>query len=171
MPYRSRSRNSLRPVHRIKHVFDAQFALTAGTPNTQEPVSTVDAPVLANTGEVETGSTVNGLYIRVEATRTGTASDVLQNLYFMVMKNVGGNITFPNANVVGASDNKRFVIHQEMLMFSGAQFGPPRTMFNGVVVIPRGYRRMAPDDAIQIQLFAPAGVTNVCMQVHYKEFR
>ncbi len=162
---------SLRPINRIKHVRDAQFGIVAGTANTQEIIITGDNPTLGATNENQTGSTVNGIYLKVETTRTGTSSDVLGNFYLMIMKNPGGNLTFPNANVVGASDNKRYVIHQEMIMLSGQQFGPPRTVFNGVIKIPKGYRRNAPDDRLQMQSFSPGVACNVCMQAHYKEFR
>lgn len=171
MPFRRSRGNQLRPVNRIKHVFDVQDAITIGAPNTQEPIVTVDNPVIANTNEVETGSIVNGIYIKCEATRTGTSSDVLANLYFIVTKNPGGNLTIGNGNVIGGSDNKRFTIHQEMIMLSGAQFGPPRTVFNGVVVIPKAYRRFGPDDRLQIQLFSPGVTANFCLQCHYKEFK
>ncbi len=171
MVFRRRRGNNLRPINRIKHVFDVQFAITVGSPNTQEPITATDTPVIANTDEVQTGSTIRGIYIKCEATKTGTAADTLANLYFTVTKNPGGNVTIANGNVIGASDNKRFTIHQEMIMLSGAQFGPPRTVFNGVVVIPRGYQRFAPDDRLQIQLFSPGVTANVCIQCHYKEFR
>ncbi len=170
VPYRTHKwGNALHPVHRIKHVFDVQLGLLLGAPNTQEIIVTKDAPVLANTNEVETGSKVNGIYLKVEAyARTDAA---LANFYMMVMKNVGGNLTFPNANVVGSNDNKRFVIHQEMVMLQRAINGNPRTIFNGVIVIPRGYRRFAPDDRLQVQVFTPGVDADVCMQSHYKEFR
>jgi len=46
-----------------------------------------------------------------------------------------------------------------------------RTVFNGVVVIPKGYRRMGPSDKLLIKVLCPALDTVICMQVHYKEFR
>ncbi len=171
MVFRRRLRQGLRPINRIKHVFDVQGAITVGAPNTQEPIVTVDSPVIANVSEVQTGSTINGIYIKCEATKTGTSADTLANFYMTISKNPGGNITIANGNVIGASDNKRFTIHQEMIMLSGQQFGPPRQVFSGVVVIPRGYRRFAPDDRLQIQLFSPGITANFCLQCHYKEFR
>ncbi len=137
-------------------------------------IATVDAPTLANTEQVETGSTVNAIYLNVEAYATTSAA--LSNIYMMVMKNPGGNITFPNANTVGSSDNKRYVIHQEMKMLqkeptADSLGGNPRTIFNGVIVIPKGYRRNAPDDRLQIQFFSPGITTELCLQCHYKEFR
>lgn len=163
--------NALRPVHRIKHVIDIQNATTAGTNVTETIVTTVDAPVLANTDEVETGSKINGIFIVVEVSRTGTTSDVLANVYFAIWKNPGGTIGFPASNLIGTFDNKRFCMHQEMVMLQGTNASNPRTLFKGVVVLPRGYRRNGPNDLIQIRLLSPGVAINYCIQAHYKEFR
>ncbi len=160
----------LRPVHRIKHVVDNQAATALGVNFNEVLVRSVDAPVLANTEEVETGSTINGIYLRVEVVNTGVTG-VLANAYMMVFKNPGGNLTFPNPNVVGPDDNKKYVIHQEMVMLQMIDNSNPRTLFNGVIVIPRGYRRMAINDLIQVRIFSPGVELNICLQCHYKEFR
>ncbi len=47
----------------------------------------------------------------------------------------------------------------------------PRTVFNGVVVIPKGMRRMGPNDLWQILTLSPQLDTVACIQCHYKEFR
>ncbi len=171
MVFRQRFQNRLRPVNRIKHVVDIQNATVPGTGVTHFLVDTTDAPVLANTTEVETGSTVNGIYLKVEVTRTGTTSDVLANVYMLVGKNPGANLTLPEANAVGASDNKKYIIHQEMIMLQGFNASNPRTLFNGVIVIPRHYRRNGPDDRIQLRILSPGVNINYCIQCHYKEFR
>ncbi len=161
--------SSIRPVHRIKHVKDSNFGTMVNTQVNVDLITSVDAPVLASTDQVETGSKVNGIYLKVEAVATGTEG--LPNLYMMIVKNVGGNLTFPSANAVGANDNKRFVIHQEMVMLSETATGGPRTVFNGVVAIPKGYRRFGPNDLLQLYVISPFITTNVCVQCHYKEFR
>ncbi len=169
MPFRNRSM-ALRPVHRIKHVVDQQFAVPIGGANTViEIVATVDAPVITSTSQVETGSKINGIYLKVEALPTSEAA--LSNLYMIVGKVPGNNIVLPAANLVGASDNKRFVIHQEMVMGSDSVNANPRTVFNGVIALPRGYRRMGPDDRIKVEFLSPGISWNVCTQAHYKEFR
>ncbi len=134
-------------------------------------IESVDAPVLTNVTEVESGSTVNGIYLRVEVSRTGTTSDVLANVYMMVVKNTTGALNFPNANTVGSSDLKKYVVHQEMVMLQGNNASNPRTLFNGVIVIPRLYRRMSQGDFLQVMVFAPGVNINLCIQCHYKEFR
>ncbi len=166
----SRNRGlSLRPVNRIKHVRDSQGATTAGTQVVQSLITTVDAPVISNTNEVETGSTVNAIYLKVEIVATSSAA--LSNCYLAILKNPGGNLTIPNANVIGANDNKRYFIHQEMIMLQKQDGSNPRTLFNGVIVIPRGYRRNGPDDDVNILIFSPGINFDFCYQAHYKEFR
>ncbi len=161
---------AIRPVHRIKHVVDSQQATTAGTAVTVNIIETVDAPVLANVTECETGSKVNGLYVKVEAYATSTAA--LSNFYMMIFKNPSDTLGgIPNPNVVGSNDLKKFVFHQEMVMLEKNTTGNPRTVFNGVIVIPKGYRRNGPNDKTQIKVLSPGVSTEFCIQAHYKEFR
>ncbi len=170
MVFRNRSRNSLRPINRIKHVLDKQAATALGVLNVTNLAIATDTPTLAVPSAVETGSTVNAIYLKVEVVNTGTTG-VLANAYLFVAKNPGGNIVLPLPNVVGASDNKRFVIHQEMVMLQMVDNSNPRTLFNGVIVLPRGYRRFAPNDALELHIFSPGVELTFCIQCHYKEFR
>ncbi len=161
--------NNLRPVNRIKHVIDSQQGLALGTENTVQLITSVDNPVRANSAEVETGSRVNGIYLKVEA--VSTSSGALPNFYMIVAKNPGNNLNLPPPNLVGADDNKKWVIHQEMVMFQGVADSNPRTIFNGVIAIPKPYRRFGPDDRLVIIFLAPGVATEICLQCHYKEFR
>ncbi len=170
MVFRRRSRNSLRPVNRIKHVVDNQFSVAAAAAQDINLVATTDTPTLAAPASVETGASIRGIYLKVEVVNTGTAG-VLANAYMYVIKNPGGNITLPAANLVGTSDNKRYVIHQEMVMLQMVDNSNPRTLFNGVIVIPRGYQRMAPNDLLVLRIFSPGVELTGCIQCHYKEFR
>ncbi len=166
---RFRSRNNLRPVNRIKHVTDTQAGVVLAVPLAIDLIKAVDAPVIANTNEVQTGSTVNGIFISCEAYATTAAA--LANAYFSLSKNPGGNLSTPAPNIVGGSDNKKYVIHQEMVMLEKKVNGNPRTLFKGVVAIPRGYRRFGPDDRLTVTILAPGVNLDLCIQSHYKEFR
>ncbi len=163
----------MRPVHRIKHVVDSSATLGAGTTLITDIISTKDAPVLANTVEVETGSKVNGIYLHLEvASNEAIDLGAIPNVYMMIYKSQGNSITPPEPNAVGASDDKRFVIHQEMLMIENkGQGSNARTLFNGVVVIPKGYTRMGPNDRLKLSILCPALNIALCWQAHYKEFR
>ncbi len=166
--FRSRN-NAMRPVNRIKHVVDTQQGGVTGTQIVNTLVVAVDAPVISLTTQVQTGSTVNAIYLKVEA--NATTSGALNNFYIAVVKNPGNNLTFPNANAIGGDDNKKYVIHQEMVMFQQQTGSNPRTVFNGVIVIPKGYRRFGPSDRLQLLTFSPGADTNQCLQCHFKEFR
>ncbi len=161
--------NALRPINRIKHVIDSQFAPVIGTQSNVTLIFGVDNPVLANVTEVQAGSKVNGIYLHVEVTAESAAA--LPNAYLSVTKNPGNNITIPVPNVVGSDDNKRFVIHQEMVMLQKIDPSNPRTLFNGVITIPRGYRRFASGDTLVCSVFSPGISLFACLQCHYKEFR
>ncbi len=169
MVFRRRFGNSLRPINRIKHVFDIQAALAVNTLGFHNIVETSDTPDIATTNEVETGSTVNAIYLKVEVVATSSAA--LPNAYLAVGKNPGGNLTLPNPNVVGASDNKKYIIHQEMLMLQKQTGSNPRTLFNGIIILPKGYRRNGPNDLLQLLILAPGVTLEYCVQCHYKEFR
>ncbi len=169
MPFRRFSSMAKRPIHSIKHVVDVQQAIALGVQANQVLIEAVDAPVLANTREVETGSKVNSIYLRVEG--YATTSGALANFYIIIFKNPGGNLTVPQPNGVGANDNKNNVIHQEMVMFQKQTGSNPRTLFNGVLMIPKGKRRFGINDLLQIAFFAPGVNVDACFQCIFKEYR
>ncbi len=161
---------AIRPVHRIKHVIDAEGALS-DTQSVVDVIAVVDDPSLASVTECETGSKVNGIYLKVECNRTsGTGRS---NVYLAVYKNPGAVIAGPDADAVGGSKKKRYVIHQEMVMLGDFVENMPRILFNGVIKIPRGYIRNGPGDKLQVLLkMGGNSVTaDFCLQCHYKEFR
>ncbi len=160
---------NLRPVNRIKHVIDRQSAVTAGSGEDTFLANTTDVPQLSDSDGVETGSKINGIYLKVEA--NATTSGALANFYMYVAKNPGANLTLPEANAVGTSNNKKYIIHQEMIMFQQQSGSNPRTVFNGVITIPKLYSRNGPNDRIIMRVFSPGVNVNYCLQCHYKEFR
>ncbi len=161
----------LRPVNRIKHVVDIQGALPLNTVVTNDIIDTTDTPVLADTNGVETGAKVYGIYLKVEVVRTQATSGVLTNAYLAVFKNPGGSIIVSAPNIIGGDKDKKYVIHQEMIMTEQQGNGNPRILFNGVINIPKLYQRFGPEDKLQIHLLSPGGTMNFCLQSHYKEFR
>ncbi len=171
MPYRRFNRSlSLRPVNRIKHVVDNQFIVALNTNEDTTLVFASDTPDLATAAEVETGAVVRSIFLTIEVVNTG-ATGVLANCYFMIFKNPGGNLTFPKPNVVGTDDNKRYVFHQEMLMLQMVDNSNPRTLFKGVLKIPRHLQRFGPNDTLIARILAPGVEISGCIQVHYKELR
>ncbi len=170
MVFRRRLRGAnIRPVNRIKHVVDVQGGIVANNVQRDDLINTTDTPTLAVSNSVQTGAVVNGIYLKLEAYATTAAA--LANVYMSVAKNPGNNLAIPLPNATGISDNKRYVIHQEMVMLEQSVNGNPRTIFNGVIVIPRGYRRFGPDDTLELAILAPGVDISYCLQCHYKEFQ
>ncbi len=167
-----RHRQSLRPINRIKHVVDASATQAAAAVTSWQIATAVDAPALANSEEVITGSTINGVYVKFEiASNDAQVTGAIPNVYLAIWKNPGNNLTLPAPNAIGISDEKRFCIHQEMVMIQNVVSSNPRILFNGVIKIPKGYRRFGPKDKLTAQILSPAIDISACMQAHYKEFR
>ncbi len=164
-----RFQSRLRPVNSVKHIVDQQGATTAGTRADNNLILAVDSPATANVTEVELGSTVNSIYLKVEINATSSAA--LSNAYLYIMKNPGGNLTTVNGNVLGPSDIKKYVIHQEMVMMQQVTNSNPRTLFVGVIRIPRGYKRFGVNDTLVISLFSPGVNINFCVQCIYKSYK
>ncbi len=159
----------LHPVNSLKHIVDIQGGLSAGTTTTDNIVKSDDAPVLANVDEVQTGSTVSSIFLNVQVASAGTAA--LANVYLAVYKNPGGSLAAINPQGTGSNDNKRFIIHQEMIMCEKNSTGIPRTLFKGVILIPKSYKRMGYNDTLKIGLRAPGVDFDYCWQAIYKEVR
>jgi len=166
-------RNSLRPIHSIKHIIDLQNATAAATKALVSIADAKDAPVLANTTEVEVGCKVLSLYLDISVIGLA-AGGILNNIYMIIYKNPGQNITagnIPNANATGAADFKRQIFHTEMLMLGSTDSDIPQKLFKGVIKIPKVFQNMRINDLIQIQLFSPGATANFCVQCIYKEYR
>ncbi len=161
----------MRPINRIKHVVDLSGTVTAASQLDESLINAVDAPVLSVAKQVQTGATVNGIYLRVEVVPNETDPGAIPNVYLGIFKNVGGGLSVPALNAVGTDDLKRYMIHQEMVMLNNVAGGNPRVIFNGVIAIPKGYRRFGPGDKLNISVLSTAINFAYCLQCHYKEFR
>ncbi len=159
----------LHPVHSTKHIVDKQGALAVDTLVAETIVKAVDAPVKTSVTEVETSSTVSAMFLNIQVAATSTAS--VANVYMYVIKSPGNNLNMVDANKVGTSDIKKFVIHQEMTMTEKNTTAIPRTLFKGVIKIPRGYKRFGADDQLKIVLYSPGVTYEYCIQSIYKELR
>ncbi len=152
---------------------DQQAGTGVATKEVIDIAISTDAPVLAGEEQVETGSTINAIYLNIQATGEGAAG-VLNNIYMIIYKNPGNNILaaqIPNGNVTGGSDFKRQIFHTEMRMLGASSQSIPVSIFNGVIRIPKTYKNMRVNDKISIQLFTPGGTANYCLQCIYKEYR
>ena len=174
MVFRSRAL-ALRPVVSLKHIFDAATSAVGGDiVSTLVPIEAVREPNLLIPNTINQGSVVKSMYMRIEVLATGLFNGV-PRVYMAVQKNPGNAHSTTNPNDVGVNDLKRFIIHQEMTMVGEVGDSPfPRTMFQGVIKLPRGYQRFGYNDRLTVQFSLDAGettgVVNVCGQFIYKEF-
>ncbi len=168
MPFR-RMNSRLHPVNTKKHVIDEQGGLVAGTQIFTGIADGVDAPVLAQTDECAVGSYVRSIFLNVQVAATG--SGALANVYLIVYKNPSNALPAPAANAIGSSDVKKIVFHQEMLMVQRNTTGNPRTLFKGVLKIPRHMQRMGQDDTIIASLLSVGVNMDYCIECIYKEIR
>ncbi len=172
---RRRGQGTLRPVRSLKHIVDVASS-TVTTIQTVIPlISAVDAPAIGAPTDIEQGSQVSAIYLRAEVLATAVYAGV-PRIYMAVFKNPGNNLTVPNPSNVGISDNRKHVIHQEMIMVAPlADSAFPRTMFQGVIRIPPRLKRFGFNDRMVVTFQHAAGettgISNVCVQCIYKEFR
>ncbi len=168
----------LRPVNSVKHIVETNGNVLAGTASVTDVINTVDAPIFTNTVNNHVGSNVRAIYLRVEVVAKIGAGGI-DNIYMGVMKNPANEISIPNLDVIGGTDKRKFFIHQEMLMTGQTGGNPgaaniPRTMFKGVILIPRHYQRNGIDDKLQVILQHCTGEatqqTGFCIECIYKEF-
>ncbi len=147
-----------------------QLGLVAGTQLLVNLIDVTDNPPITDMDGNATASNVKSLFLNVQVAATGTSS--IANVYMMVYKNPGNAIgSIPDANVVGTSDFRKQVFHQEMIMTEKNTTAIARTLFKGVLRIPKHFQRNGADDTIVLALFSPGVNFDVCFQCIYKEFR
>ncbi len=173
MPFRS---NRLRPVNSIKHVVDSQLTVPAGNSSPVVLVRGSENPVIStDTETVKVGAQVSSIFLNVQVVNSVDAVGLINNAYFYILLNPGDNLVAgskPAVNEVGLSDNRKMIIHQEMVMLSDSNDSIPITMFKGVLKIPRKARRIGLNDVIELQVGTPTGGAeiNACIQCIYKEY-
>ncbi len=166
-----RFRRNLRPVFSLKHIVDSSSTLAAATQLAVPIMDAVGEPVLTTPQQTKIGARVSSFYLNVQVVSNETDVGAIPNVYMIVFKNVGNNLTTPDPASVGTSDIKRFVIHQEMIMLNNVQGGNPRTMFQGVIRVPKGLQRQGNDDVMAVVIKSTALNIALCIQCIYKEYR
>ncbi len=171
MVFRRRGSNYLRPVNTVKHVVDIQAGIILAVQQIFDIVATVETPRYETAAaECGIGSHVKSIFLNIQVAASTTAA--LANIYMYCFGNPGANIgAVPNANVVGTSDFRKMVFHQEMIMTEKNTTAFPRTLFRGVIKIPRKFARLGVKDKISIAFFAPGVNFDICFQCIYKEIK
>ncbi len=161
----------MRPVNSIKHVFDTSFTSAAGVQVNTVVMDAVQSPVLTSPTQTAIGATVGSIYLSVEAAVTASTGSAIPQFYMIVFKDVATALTAPDAASVGTSDVKRYVLHQEMVMLTNISGGAPRSVFRGVIKLPRTFKRQGNDDTLRVSTKSINLAVAVCIQCIYKEFR
>ncbi len=175
MPFRRGQ--GLRPIRSLKHVVDTNGGITGGTPSTNDVIDVVANPLNTASNECANGGRVSSIYLNVQVIQKVAAGGV-DNIYMIVYKNDGNNVSAPAVDAVGVSDLRRHVIHQEMIMTGNvltAAAAIPKTLFKGVIKIPRSLQRSGLDDKLQVVIghrnAEATQQSNFCLQCIYKEFK
>ncbi len=173
MPFRNRNR--LRPINSIKHIVDQQLTVPAGGSSPVIILVGAENPVTTVANEIKIGAKVSTIFLNIQVVNSTNATGLINNAYFYIYVNPGGNIVGtarPAVNAVGTSNLRKMVFHQEMAMLSDANDSIPITLFKGVLKIPRKAQRIGIGDEIEIQVGTPAGGAEIdaCIQCIYKEY-
>ncbi len=142
-------------------------------------INTVESPTSSIANNVGNGSTVHAIFLNLQVVLDIPGSGGINNIYMLVYKNPGNNVSNPAPDNVGVTDKRRFVLHQEMSMLGNGNVSPaevnPKTLFKGVVMLPRTFKRNGIDDKLQVVIGHRTGETTQntdwCLQCIYKEFR
>ncbi len=152
--------------------------IIAAANSTTDIMQAVDNPdYIATVQQIQTGAVMKWFFLNVQVIQAVTGGGV-DNVYLAVYKNVGNNTALlGNLDSIGVSDRRRFVIHQEMVMTgntpSNGSGVVPKTLFKGVILIPKSQQRFGLEDRLQIIIGHRTGEatqrTDFCLQCIYKE--
>ncbi len=170
MPFRRSS--SLHPVNSIKHIIDSDGVLNAAAAS-QVPICVAVPNVDTTTfkpGDVRVGAKVNAFFISVFVIgATGAPLNGSIN-WFIWKEHEGQAVTPPQPGQTGVSKIRNQIIHEEKGL-AGSGDGTPMA-FKGVVVVPRGMRRMREGDTWHIRLLSQDATNDAtfCVKAIYKSF-
>jgi len=155
-------------IHSIKHVIDSEGLVTESLSRNPIATAVVTRSTTFNPVEVEVGETINGFFITIFIIGdTGAPVDSAINWY--IIKTRSGQTTVPNASQVGLSDLRNQVFHQEKGL-AGSGDGTPMA-FKGVIVVPKGMRRMREGDQFEIVInLTTTESARFCLRAIYKSF-
>ncbi len=160
------------PINSIKHIIDAEgdLASTGATSVTTIAVAVpnVDTSVFKS-GDIRVGATINAFFLSIFAIGA-TGAGIGAPINWILMK-LHEQQTSANPGQTGTSARRNQIIHEEKGL-AGSADGTPMA-FKGVVVIPKGMRRMREGDSWVISQALSANATsdaNFCVKAIYKSF-
>ncbi len=169
MPFRRRS--SLVPVNSIKHIIDAEGALTGARSDIPIVTAVDQNPVPFDPSKVLFGRKINAFFVSIFFIGA-TGAPLTGSLNWYIAKRHAGQTTgdFPGADATGSSQLRNQIIHQEKGL-AGSGDGTAMA-FKGVIVVPRGIRRMREGDEWFFSLKNNDGAVNAtfCVRAIFKSF-
>lgn len=168
---------ALRPVNSIKHVVDTNGSVFAAAPSVTDIIRAIENPDYnVTTNQVHVGAVMTWFFLNVQVIQQIVAGGI-DNIYLTIYKNVGNNTPLlVNGDAIGTTDLRRFIIHQEMVMTGSGNTvnsSIPKTLFKGVIRIPKSLQRFGTQDRLQVHISHRTGEATqqsaFCLQCIYKE--
>ncbi len=165
-----RFRSSKSPINSIKHIIDSDGAL-AGGGNSVNDIATAVPNVGATfvPVEVRVGATINAFFLSIFIIGA-SGSGLSSSLNWYIIKTHGDQTTLPTPGFTGNSDVRNQIFHEEKGL-AGSADGTPM-VFKGVIMVPRGMRRMREGDKFIIVLRNGDSTNdaNFCVKAIYKSY-
>ncbi len=158
-------------IHSIKHVVDSFGGLTSTPSVTAFGNAVVTRSAAFDPAEVEVGETVNGFFITVFAIGD-SGSAVIGPIDWYIGKSRSAQVQtsdFPDPGATGISPIRNQIFHEEKgLVGSG---DGTAMAFKGVIVVPKGMRRMRQGDSFFMKIKTDGAETaQFCFKAIYKSF-
>ncbi len=166
MPFR----RSMSPIVATKQIIDVEGALSAAAVSDSiiaTSVGSVSTPMVP--GECSVGSKINAFFITLFVIGA-TGAPLTGSINWFLMKTHQGQTSLPVPGNTGISFLRNQIIHEEKGL-AGSGDGTAMA-FKGVIVIPRGMRRMREGDAWHIRLNSLDATSDAtfCLKSIYKNF-
>ncbi len=168
---RFRRNQAIRPVDSNKNIVNSLQAPIANTSAVTNLALAVDSAALASPAQVTRGSTINTVYLEVWIYGQAVA-DINSRISWGIVKNPGGNLTFPSMSVAGVDDNKKFIYAMGSSLVGNNANGQPGYLIRGWFSVPKRYRRMGANDRIELHIRNDtANPINLCILAIYKWYK
>ncbi len=163
--------SSRRPINSIKHIIDSFGNLSGAAPSVNDIVVAVPNvdPAVFNPLNVRVGATVNAFFLSVFVIGA-TGAPLNGPIDWYLIKTHTSQTSLPPAGGTGTSSLRNQIIHEEKGL-AGSGDGTPMA-FKGVIVIPRGMRRMREGDKWTILIKSEDATSDgqFCIKAIYKSF-
>ncbi len=160
----------LSPINSIKHILDSEGDLSGA--GTSFNVLAIGVPNVDQTtfkpGDIRVGGKINGFFISVFIIGASGSGNTGSINWYLIKTRSGQSA--PTPGLTGTSKLRSQIIHEEKGL-SGSIDGTPMA-FKGVIVVPKGMRRMAEEDQWILALRGTDAVSDYhfCVKAIYKSF-